>query len=51
LDTCRLACELCEDECRLHAAHHEHCKICSVACRACKDACLAARSTLAVGFT
>jgi len=51
LETCRLACKLCEDECRLHASYHEHCKICAVACRACKDACVAAQSTLAVGFS
>jgi len=47
LETCRLACEICERECRVHAAHHEHCKICAVACRECKDACAVALA----GFT
>ena len=48
IETCRLACEICERECRSHASNHEHCKICAVACRACKDACEAALASLSV---
>jgi hypothetical protein len=46
LQTCLMACELCELECDSHAAHHDHCGICAEACRACKDACAAAAQSL-----
>jgi hypothetical protein len=39
LVSCRTACEICEEECRKHAQHHEHCRICADACKSCRDAC------------
>jgi hypothetical protein len=42
LDACVVACRLCGEECRRHAAQHEHCRVCGEACTACETACLAA---------
>jgi len=39
LETCIVACRACADECRLHASHHEHCRICAEVCLACMQAC------------
>jgi hypothetical protein len=39
LDACALACRLCGDECRRHAAMHEHCRVCADACHRCEEAC------------
>ncbi len=36
---CRLATLRCAEECELHAADHEHCRICSDTCRRCEVAC------------
>src|SRR5262249_34450202 len=35
LEACIVACRICADECGLHAAHHEHCRICAETCRSC----------------
>ena len=32
LEACLHACRACEDECREHAAQHEHCRACAEAC-------------------
>ena|SRR5215472_4311481 len=39
LEACSTACNDSAEECRRHAAHHEHCRICAEVCRACKAAC------------
>jgi hypothetical protein len=39
LQACATACTVCAEECELHAAHHEHCRLCAEACRRCKQAC------------
>jgi hypothetical protein len=39
LEACIVACRACAEECRLHASHHEHCRICAEACHACMQAC------------
>jgi hypothetical protein len=39
LQVCAAACEICGAECRRHANHHEHCRVCAEACRRCEDAC------------
>ena len=46
LEVCALACQLCGDECRKHASHHEHCRICADACQECFDACQTAIQSL-----
>lgn len=38
-EACAAACLRCAEECELHAAHHEHCRLCAEACRRCKQAC------------
>jgi hypothetical protein len=45
LDVCELICRLCGDECRRHAGHHEHCRICADACDRCRQACREAVGT------
>jgi hypothetical protein len=39
LEACAAACIACAEECDLHAAHHEHCRVCAEVCRLCKSAC------------
>lgn len=39
VEACSVACFACAEECDRHAAHHEHCRLCSEACRRCKTAC------------
>jgi hypothetical protein len=39
LEACSTACVACAEECDLHAAHHEHCRLCAEECRRCKQAC------------
>jgi hypothetical protein len=39
VETCVAACVACAEECDLHAAHHEHCRICAAVCRRCQQAC------------
>lgn len=39
VETCRLACAICAEECETHAGTHEHCRICAEACRRCEQAC------------
>ena len=39
VEACAAACVVCADECDLHAAHHEHCRLCAEVCRRCKAAC------------
>ena len=38
LDACATACRLCADECKRHAAQHQHCRLCADACRRCEQA-------------
>jgi hypothetical protein len=39
VEACAAACVVCADECDLHAAHHEHCRLCAEECRRCRQAC------------
>jgi hypothetical protein len=39
LQTCVEACRVCYEECRKHALHHEHCRVCGEACMRCMRAC------------
>jgi hypothetical protein len=39
IEACATACVACAKECDLHAAHHEHCRVCAEVCRRCKQAC------------
>jgi hypothetical protein len=39
LHACILACQLCADECELHASMHDHCRICAETCRHCQERC------------
>lgn len=39
LQACAMACRSCGEECQLHAAMHEHCRICADACFNCERAC------------
>jgi hypothetical protein len=39
IEACAMACVVCAAECDLHAAHHEHCRLCAEVCRRCKQAC------------
>jgi hypothetical protein len=32
LEACVTACQVCAEECRVHADHHEHCAVCLDAC-------------------
>jgi Domain of Unknown Function (DUF326) len=39
VEACATACRTSEAECRRHAAHHEHCRLCAETCRSCAEAC------------
>jgi hypothetical protein len=39
LETCVVACRASHAECRRHAEHHEHCRVCAEACSRCEQAC------------
>lgn len=39
LEACSAACLASAEECELHAAHHEHCRVCAEVCRRCKKTC------------
>jgi hypothetical protein len=39
LEACVTICKSCGDECRRHAQHYEHCRVCEQACRVCEQAC------------
>jgi len=39
LQACASACQICGEECRRHAQHHDHCRICAEACDRCGQAC------------
>jgi hypothetical protein len=39
LHACILACQICAEECELHADHHDHCRINAEACRYCQERC------------
>ena len=39
LETCARVCASCGEECRRHAASHEHCRVCADACRWCEQQC------------
>ncbi|MHB9029800.1 MAG: four-helix bundle copper-binding protein [Candidatus Latescibacterota bacterium] len=39
LDACIAACQVCGDECNMHAGKHEHCRICAESCFSCVDEC------------
>ncbi len=39
LESGRIVCGACADECEKHADMHEHCRICAEACRRCERAC------------
>jgi hypothetical protein len=46
LEACALICATCGAECRQHAQHHEHCKVCADVCRRCEEQCRKAVRTL-----
>jgi hypothetical protein len=39
LQACITSCQVCAAECRSHADHHEHCRICAETCEECERAC------------
>jgi hypothetical protein len=39
VEACAVACLASGDECERHAAHHEHCRICTEVCRRCEQSC------------
>lgn len=39
LQTCVVACRTCQEVCRRHADHHEHCRVCADACDRCRQVC------------
>ena len=39
VQVCVQVCKSCGDECELHAAMHEHCRICAEECRRCEQVC------------
>lgn len=39
LEAMAQAVRACGNECRRHAAEHEHCRVCAETCRRCDDAC------------
>jgi hypothetical protein len=47
LGACQAACRVCAEECRGHAKHHEHCRVCAEACRRCEEACERVAAALA----
>ena len=46
LETCRMACRACVDECGKHASMHRHCEVCAEACLRCERACAALLTSL-----
>ncbi|WP_328491601.1 hypothetical protein OHS59_01810 [Streptomyces sp. NBC_00414] len=46
LEACMIACQLSHDACGLHAAHHEHCRLCAEATQQAADACRTALAGL-----
>ena len=46
VQACATACVASAAECDLHAAHHEHCRLCAEVCRRCKEACDAVLAVL-----
>lgn len=46
LESCRIACGLCAEECERHAQSHAHCRICAEACRSCEDSCQKAQQSM-----
>jgi hypothetical protein len=36
---CVQACRSCGAECKRHAEHHEHCRVCAESCRRCEEVC------------
>ena len=47
VEACASACRASGAECERHAAHHEHCRICTGACRDCEQACESLLATMA----
>jgi hypothetical protein len=39
IEACAVACRACGEECKRHAGHHEHCRVCSQSCASCEQAC------------
>ena len=39
VEACARACATCGAECLLHAAHHDHCRLCAESCRLCAERC------------
>jgi hypothetical protein len=39
VQTMAMACQICGQECEMHASQHEHCRVCAEACRKCEEAC------------
>ena len=39
IETCIISCRACAEECDRHAAHHDHCRVCTEVCRSCEQAC------------
>jgi hypothetical protein len=39
IEACAEICRCCGAECRRHAEHHEHCRVCAEACEDCEQAC------------
>jgi hypothetical protein len=39
LEACARVCASCGEECRRHAASHEHCRVCAEACSKCEAQC------------
>jgi hypothetical protein len=39
LHACVLACQMCADECEVHADMHDHCRLCAEACHHCQERC------------
>jgi hypothetical protein len=39
LQACVTACQVCGEECKQHAGHHEHCRVCADACQRCEEVC------------
>lgn len=49
LQVCALACQVCGAECKRHAQHHEHCRVCAETCRRCEAACNQLLSAIPLG--
>ncbi|MGD9967295.1 MAG: four-helix bundle copper-binding protein [Hyphomonadaceae bacterium] len=46
LEACETLCAVCAEECELHAAKHDHCRICAESCRRCEAACQEAAASI-----